>query len=35
MGSSNPIFSPERGGGANVFTYQTGRSFQLTLKAAF
>ena len=24
-----------QGGGANVFTYQTGRSYQLTVKAVF
>ena len=34
-GSDIPATTVAEGGGANVFTYQTGRSFQLTLKAAF
>jgi iron complex outermembrane receptor protein len=34
-GTDIPATTVAQGGGANVFTYQTGRSFQLTLKAAF
>lgn len=34
-GSDLPATTVAQGGGANVFTYQTGRSFQLTFKAAF
>jgi iron complex outermembrane receptor protein len=34
-GTNLPATTVAEGGGANVFTYQTGRSFQLTLKAAF
>ena len=34
-GSDLPDYTVAQGGGANVFTYQVERSFQLTLKAAF
>ena len=34
-GSVLPDYTVAQGGGANVFTYQVQRSFQLTLKAAF
>lgn len=33
--SNLPAYTVAQGGGANVFTYQVERSFQLTLKAAF
>jgi iron complex outermembrane receptor protein len=36
LGNSNlPATTSAQGGAANVFTYQVGRSYQLTLKAAF
>ncbi len=34
-GTNLPATTIAQGGGANLLTYQTGRSFQLTLKAAF
>jgi iron complex outermembrane receptor protein len=34
-GTNLPALTSAQGGAANVFTYQTGRSFQVTLKAAF
>ena len=34
-GSTLPATTVATGGGANVFTYQVGRSFQITAKAAF
>ncbi len=34
-GTVLPAYTVAQGGSANVFTYQTGRSFQLTFKAAF
>ncbi len=34
-GTVLPAYTVAQGGAANVFTYETGRSFQLTVKAAF
>ena len=34
-GTNLPATTVAQGGGANIFTYQTGRSYQLTLKAVF
>lgn len=34
-GTNDPAATVAQGGGANIFTYQTGRSYQLTAKVAF